>query len=42
MISGEKRTDLHPRLNQTKNLICFDANISQYRELFFIKINKEE
>lgn len=36
-ISGERRTDLHPRLNKGKTLICFDANVNQFRELYFLK-----
>lgn len=33
----EKRTDLHPRLNKTKNQVCFDANINGYRQLFILE-----
>lgn len=34
---GEKRTDLHPRLNKEKNIICFDANVKGYRKIYFLK-----
>lgn len=40
MITGERRTDLHPRLNTGKTMVCLDANILKYRELYFIKIDK--
>ena len=38
MIEGEKRTDLHPRLNYNNTMISFDANIKKYRELYFVNI----
>lgn len=36
---GERRTDLHPRLNKDHTLICFDANINGFRTLNIIKLN---
>lgn len=39
---GERRTDLHPRLNLDKDMICFDSNISGYRRLNFLKTIKED
>jgi hypothetical protein len=33
----EERTDLHPRLNKAKNIICFDANVYGKRRLYFLK-----
>ncbi len=39
-IEGEMRTDLHPRLNHEKTIVCFDANVSGYRELYFLDIQK--
>jgi hypothetical protein len=41
-INPEQRTDLHPRLNKSKNKICFDANIYGYRQLFILSVNKSE
>ena len=41
-INPEHRTDLHPRLNMSKNKICFDANIYGYRQLFILNTNKSE
>lgn len=38
MVTGEKRTDLHPRLNANKRMICFDANVSKNRKLYIIKL----
>lgn len=35
--NGEWRTDLHPRFNIDKTLICFDSNINGFRELFIVK-----
>jgi len=32
----ELRTDLHPRLNYTKDIISFDANVHGYRRLYFL------
>ena len=37
MSKGEKRTDLHPRFNKDKSLICFDANTSGHRKLYIVK-----
>ena len=37
-IKGERRTDLHPRFNKAKNMICFDANPSGHRRLYIVKI----
>ena len=33
----EFRTDLHPRLNKTKDLICFDGSPEGYRKLYILK-----
>lgn len=38
MVEGEKRTDLHPRLNHDNTIICYDANVGKYRELFFVNL----
>lgn len=35
---GAQRTDLHPRLNNSKTVACFDANINGYRSLYFIPL----
>lgn len=35
-IEGEKRTDLHPRYHKGKGLVCFDGNISKYRNLYIV------
>lgn len=37
MTKGEKRTDLHPRFNKDKSLVCFDANTSGHRKLYILK-----
>lgn len=34
----EKRTDLHPRINPSKNIICFDMNTTGYRSLGLLKL----
>lgn len=39
MIGGEKRTDLHPRLDIEKQIICIDANANRFRELYFVKLD---
>lgn len=39
-IKGEMRTDLHPRFNDTFDLISFDANIRGNRNLYIIQLNK--
>ena len=39
-IKGEMRTDLHPRFNETCDLISFDANIRGNRNLYIIHLNK--
>ena len=39
-ITGERRTDLHPRYNENQKYVSFDANISGNRKLYLIKINK--
>ncbi len=31
-----ERTDLHPRLNPEMNRICFDANVSGFRQIFIL------
>jgi hypothetical protein len=33
----EERTDLHPRLNTAKNIICFDSNVYGKRRLYLLK-----
>lgn len=38
-ITGEKRTDLHPRLSKDKKYIAFDANVTGHRSFYIIKIN---
>lgn len=38
VLSVERRTDLHPRFNKVKDIICFDANVFGNRELFIMKI----
>lgn len=40
MRTSEQRTDLHPRLNVDKSILCFDANINGKRELVLMKIKK--
>ena len=37
-ITGERRTDLHPRFNKDKTLISIDANNKRYRKMYLIKI----
>lgn len=32
-VEGERRTDLHPRLNSSKTFLCFDSNESKYRSM---------
>ena len=41
-INPEHRTDLHPRLNNSKNKICFDANINGYRQLYILSAYPNE
>lgn len=36
--NGERRTDLHPRFNYDKSIVCFDSNKSGVRELFLFNI----
>lgn len=36
---GEKRTDLHPRLNKNKSLVCVDANILGYRQMCLFSLS---
>ena len=38
LITGEKRTDLHPRLNQDNSLVCVDINNRGYREIGVFKL----
>lgn len=38
VIGGEKRTDLHPRFNLDKSLVCFDSNMNSKRELIILKL----
>ena len=33
----EYRTDLHPRFNADKTIICYDANVDGFRHLYLIK-----
>ena len=42
VMEGEKRTDLHPRLNQNKTLVCFDSNKNSKRELYILKLNYDK
>lgn len=37
-VEGEKRTDMHPRLNPDKTIISFDANLSGRRSLFMLHL----
>lgn len=37
-IEGEKRTDLHPRLDKARQIVCLDANYDKYRNLLFVSI----
>lgn len=37
-ITGERRTDLHPRFNKDKNLIAFDANSKGKRNMCILKM----
>lgn len=39
-INGERRTDLHPRLDNSQKLVCVDANISGYRQMIVFNINE--
>ena len=34
----EKRTDLHPRVNQSKKIACFDMNTTGHRSLGLVKL----
>lgn len=36
-ISGEKRCDLHPRVNKSNNTICFDSNTNGIRKINILK-----
>jgi hypothetical protein len=36
--TGEKRTDLHPRFNDNKTRISFDANINGFRNIYYFDI----
>ena len=36
--TGEKRTDLHPRLNHKKNSICIDSRINKRREIIILEL----
>ena len=38
IIEGEKRTDLHPRLNSNKSLVCIDSNQNDFRNLLIISL----
>lgn len=35
---GERRTDLHPRINMNNNLVCIDVNHRSKREMLILKI----
>lgn len=35
---GEKRTDLHPRLNKNKSIVCVDSNQNKFRTILLIKL----
>jgi len=37
LLTGEKRTDLHPRFNVDKSIICIDSNPKKFRQMVFIK-----
>ncbi len=37
---GPQRTDLHPRLNLNKTIVCFDANVKGFRTLNFIRLGE--
>ena len=37
-IEGEKRTDLHPRYDNQRGLICFDSNQKRYRTLMLLSV----
>lgn len=37
-IEGERRTDLHPRYNNKKRLLCFDSNQHRYRTLMLLSV----
>lgn len=37
-IEGEKRTDLHPRFDRKRDLICFDSNQKTFRTLMILSI----
>ena len=39
--NAEYRTDMHPRFNADKSIICYDANVTGFRHLYFLK-NWEE
>lgn len=41
-VEGERRTDLHPRLNAKKSIVCFDSNQNKYRSLNFLILNEEK
>lgn len=38
MIEGEMRTDLHPRYNKDKGVVCFDSNQNKFRTLMIISL----
>lgn len=35
---GEKRTDLHPRLDRNKKIVCVDSNQHRFRTMIFISL----
>lgn len=38
-ITGEQRTDLHPRLSSNKELVAFDANVRGNRSFYILNLN---
>ncbi len=41
-VEGERRTDLHPRVNFKNRIVCFDSNQNRYRSLNFMRLGNEE
>ena len=39
-VTGERRTDLHPRLSTDKQFIAFDANVKGKRSFYILKLKK--
>lgn len=40
LYEGERRTDLHPRLNKTKDKVCIDENSQSNRSIMILTLNK--